>query len=95
MFLPEMEGSSNSQNLPFQMLQKVLQITNTEILEVIMYHGACQLLAIVPCESEFSNGQWNGHNGVYLAADTLHYVMVFMWICIMVMWILQNSPVDK
>ncbi len=43
MFLPEMEGSSNSQNLPFQMLQKVLQITNTEILEVIMYHGACQL----------------------------------------------------
>jgi hypothetical protein len=62
----------------FQMLQKVLQITNAEILEVIMYHGACQLRAIVPGESEFSNGQKNGHNGVYLAADTLHYVMVFM-----------------
>jgi hypothetical protein len=46
-----------------------------------MYHGACQLRAIVPHESEFSNGQQNGHNGVYLAAvDTLNYVMVFMWV---------------
>ncbi len=64
----------------FQMLQKVLQITNIEIVEFIMYHdGACQLWAIVPRESEFSDGQQNGHNGVYLAAvDTLNYVMVFM-----------------
>jgi hypothetical protein len=70
----------------FQMLQKVLQITNTEILEVIRYHGACQLWAIVPHECEFSDGQQNGHNGVYVAAvDTLNYVMVFMWVCIMFM----------
>jgi hypothetical protein len=82
MFLPEMEGSSNSQTSLFQMLQKVLQITNTKILEFIMYHGACQLWAIVPHTSEFSNG----HNGVNLAAvDTLHYVVVFMWVCIMFM----------